>query len=146
MPDGKDAKLMIRLPQELLEAAREKSRQVDIPISQYVRRCLWHWVSEEPSDLVQGGNILLEYAQERVRRAEQIVQQNLLDRVRNEGWNPTVHIRRQWNDWRVGSVPFDELDGLQWDDQSGRIQQRAPQPFIHGYVWCTDMESGAGVS
>jgi len=27
-----------------------------------------------------------------------------------------------------------------WDDISGEMMQRAPQPLIHGYVWCTDVQ------
>ena len=48
MADGKDAKLTIRLPKELLDAAHEKARRVDIPVSQYVRRCLREWVVQDP--------------------------------------------------------------------------------------------------
>lgn len=47
MTDGKDAKLTIRLPRELLEAAHAKAQRVDMPISQIVRRCLRDWVEEE---------------------------------------------------------------------------------------------------
>jgi predicted DNA binding CopG/RHH family protein len=49
MTDGKDARLTIRLPRELLEAAREKAQHVDIPVSQYLRHCLRAWVEEELS-------------------------------------------------------------------------------------------------
>ena len=50
MADKKNAKLVIRLPQELLDAVREKSQKADIPISQYVRHCLRRWVAEDPPD------------------------------------------------------------------------------------------------
>ena len=43
----KDARLTIRLPTELLEAALEKSRRMDIPISQYLRHCLRRWISDD---------------------------------------------------------------------------------------------------
>ena len=50
MTDGKDAKLTIRLPRALLDAAREKARLEDITVSQYVRRCLMQWVGMLPVD------------------------------------------------------------------------------------------------
>jgi len=54
MADGKDARLMIRLPKELLDAAREKARRSDIPISQYIRRCLREWVAQDPPEPEKG--------------------------------------------------------------------------------------------
>jgi hypothetical protein len=51
-----------------------------------------------------------------------------------------VYIRRQWNDWRIGKVRLDKLDGLRWDWLSGGVQAPCPQPFIHGYVSCADIE------
>jgi hypothetical protein len=50
MTDGKDAKLTIRIPRSLLEAAKEKSQTEDIPVSQYVRRCLMQWVGMLPTE------------------------------------------------------------------------------------------------
>lgn len=50
--------------------------------------------------------------------------------------NPWVYIRRQWNDWRKARVRLKDLHNLRWDDVSGGVYARAPQPFIHGYVWC----------
>ena len=44
MTDGKDARLTIRIPSGLLDAAREKAKLEDITVSQYVRRCLMQWV------------------------------------------------------------------------------------------------------
>jgi hypothetical protein len=51
-----------------------------------------------------------------------------------------IRIRRQWNDYRVGEVPEGALSHAQWDTISGGVQAPAPQPFIHGYVWCTQVE------
>jgi hypothetical protein len=51
-----------------------------------------------------------------------------------------VRIRRQWNDWRIATVPFDRLSGLHWDNVSGGVQAPAPQFFIHGYVRCDDVD------
>ena len=56
MTDGKDARLSIRLPRELLEAAREKSKRVDIPVSQYIRHCLMAWVEEDPPKVPEKGD------------------------------------------------------------------------------------------
>jgi predicted DNA binding CopG/RHH family protein len=50
MANRKDAKLTIRLPSELLEAALEKSQRADVPVSQYLRHCLRRWISEDPPD------------------------------------------------------------------------------------------------
>ena len=50
-----------------------------------------------------------------------------------------VYIRRQWDDWRIASVPLGALSGLAWDDVSGGVYSKAPQPFIHGYVRCSDV-------
>ena len=51
-----------------------------------------------------------------------------------------VYIRRQWNDKKIGVVPFDQLYNPHWDDISGDRMQRAPRPFIHGYVWWSDAQ------
>jgi predicted DNA binding CopG/RHH family protein len=49
MADRKDAKLVVRLPRPLLDAAKEKARTEDITVSQYVRRCLMKWVGILPA-------------------------------------------------------------------------------------------------
>ena len=49
MADRKNAKLVVRLPQELLDAVKEKSQKADIPVSQYVRHCLRRWVAQDPA-------------------------------------------------------------------------------------------------
>ena len=51
-----------------------------------------------------------------------------------------VCIRRQWNDWQIASVELSKIENLQWDRFSGGVRVSAPQPFIHGYVWCTDVD------
>jgi hypothetical protein len=33
-----------------------------------------------------------------------------------------VRIRRQWNDWRIATVPFDGLSGLHWATVSGGVR------------------------
>ena len=49
-----------------------------------------------------------------------------------------VYVRRQWDDEKTRAVPFDQFHNPYWDDISGEMAQRAPWPFIHGHVWCTD--------
>ena len=51
-----------------------------------------------------------------------------------------VNIRRQWNSWQQATVPLSKLEGVHWSQASGGVQARAPQPFIHAYVWCDDIE------
>ena len=48
----------------------------------------------------------------------------------------SVHIRRDWNDHRIGMVRWSELRDPRWDNVSGGEQNHTPKPFIHGYVWC----------
>jgi predicted DNA binding CopG/RHH family protein len=55
MTDGNDAKLTIRLPRELLEAAHEKAQRSDVPISQFLRHCLREWVAEDPPEEPEEG-------------------------------------------------------------------------------------------
>ena len=50
MTARKDAKLTIRIPSDLLDAAREKAKLEDIPVSQYVRRSLMQWVGLLPTE------------------------------------------------------------------------------------------------
>src|SRR5215468_851714 len=51
-----------------------------------------------------------------------------------------VKVRRHWKSWQVGSVDLDSLPGLHWSRVSGGISIMAPQPFIHGYVWCNEIQ------
>lgn len=53
-----------------------------------------------------------------------------------EETNPWIYVRRQWNDWRVGKVRFNDLQGFHWDWCSGGVMAPAPQPFIHAYTSC----------
>ena len=55
MTDSKDARLTIRLPRELLEAANETAKRLDVPVSQYIRHCLRRWVEENPPEPQQEG-------------------------------------------------------------------------------------------
>ena len=51
-----------------------------------------------------------------------------------------VYIRRQWNDYRSASTEFSFIHGLHWGWFSGGVGAPCPQPFIHGYVSCADVE------
>src|SRR5713101_1492989 len=51
-----------------------------------------------------------------------------------------VLIRRRWNDYLVAAVPYEALEGLQWSRVSGGVDALAPQPFIHAYVWCNEVD------
>lgn len=50
-----------------------------------------------------------------------------------------VYVRRQWNDWRIAEVELIKIEGLKWSYFSGGVYARSPQPFVHGYVLCTDI-------
>ena len=53
-----------------------------------------------------------------------------------------VVVRRQWNDYRQAIVQFKNLHDVHWADTSGGVMARAPQPFLHGYMWCDDVIEG----
>lgn len=54
-----------------------------------------------------------------------------------------VNVRRQWNDWSEAVYRLSDIAGLHWDNVSGGVQARAPRSFVHGYVMCDEMVSGA---
>ena len=47
-PQKKDAQFKLRLPQQLLKAAKTKADAEDIPLSQIIRQFLREWVSKSP--------------------------------------------------------------------------------------------------
>lgn len=51
-----------------------------------------------------------------------------------------VSIRRQWNDHRVAETDFDNLDSFHWSAVSGGVFKKSPQPFIHAYVSCDQID------
>ncbi len=55
---------------------------------------------------------------------------------------PTMWVRRQWNDHRVARYRVADLEGPHWDWMNTGVKARAPQPFIHGDVWCDGMIEG----
>ena len=47
-----------------------------------------------------------------------------------------VKVRRQWKDWRIAEVDFNDLSNFHWNNFSGGVQQRTPRLFIHAFVTC----------
>jgi hypothetical protein len=58
----------------------------------------------------------------------------------------TVRIRRQFDDYRIGEVPFSKLWSFQWKRVSGGVQAPAPFPFVSPMVICTDIKGEIGHS
>lgn len=48
----------------------------------------------------------------------------------------SVHVRRDWNDRRVGRVQWSDLENPKWDTVAGGTQVESRKPFIYAYVWC----------
>lgn len=57
-----------------------------------------------------------------------------------------VYIRRQWNHWEIAYASLNDLDGVRWDTISGGYREEAPKPFIHAYIWCSDIVGRIGHS
>src|SRR5262249_46640425 len=55
---------------------------------------------------------------------------------------PTVEVRRQWNDYRSATYRLSDVEELHWSRVSGGVRATAPQPFVPGYVRGTEMISG----
>jgi hypothetical protein len=53
-----------------------------------------------------------------------------------------VSVQRQWNDWRSATYWLSDVSDLHWSRMSGGVFAPAPQPFVHGYVWCNGMIHG----
>lgn len=53
---------------------------------------------------------------------------------------PSVKIRRQLNDHRISQVELDSISDFHWDNISGGVYATAPQAFVHGYVWCNEID------
>jgi hypothetical protein len=58
------------------------------------------------------------------------------------GTDVPVVIRRQWNERRRATYRLSDISQVHWDTISGGVRARAPQPFLHGYVWCDDVLEG----
>jgi hypothetical protein len=53
-----------------------------------------------------------------------------------------VNVRRQWDDWRSGTVRLQDLSGFHLSDQSGGVMRRAPRKFVHAYMSCEALVEG----
>lgn len=53
-----------------------------------------------------------------------------------------IWVRRQWNDYRKAKYKLGDISNVHWDNISGGVYARAPQYFLHGYVWCNEMLEG----
>ena len=53
-----------------------------------------------------------------------------------------VVVRRQWNDYRQGTVRFEDLEEPHWSQYSGGVYTRANQPYIHAFVSCDAIFEG----
>jgi hypothetical protein len=64
------------------------------------------------------------------------------DSKMENGPDPIVWVRRQWNSWKSAAYRLSQIEGLRWDDVSGGAMAKAPRRFLHGYVWCNQMIEG----
>ena len=53
-----------------------------------------------------------------------------------------VQVRRHWDDWSIGTVPFGKLSGFRWDRVSGGYGKVSPRAMVYAYMLCTDLSSG----
>ena len=53
-----------------------------------------------------------------------------------------VCVRRHWDDYNIGTVPFGKLSGFRWDQVSGGFGRASPKPMVYAYMLCTDFISG----
>lgn len=53
-----------------------------------------------------------------------------------------VQVRRKWKDHMTGTVLLKDLGGFHRSQISGGILVKAPRPFIHAYMDCTDIIDG----
>ena len=53
-----------------------------------------------------------------------------------------VYVRRQWSDWRIGTVPLDALWDFHWRSESGGVRISSPRPFNHARMFCTALIEG----
>lgn len=59
---------------------------------------------------------------------------------------------QDWMTWlsfdagRTATIPLSKIQGLHWDRWSGGTRTFAPQAFIHGYVYCDELEGNVAHS
>lgn len=47
-----------------------------------------------------------------------------------------IFIKRQWGDYKIASVDFDDLEDLQWGRLAGGVNRMMPKYLIQAYVRC----------
>ncbi len=53
-----------------------------------------------------------------------------------------VVIRRQWNSFLCATVRVADLSGLHFSQFSGGVHAPARREFLHGYIWCDQLQEG----
>lgn len=54
-----------------------------------------------------------------------------------------VSVRRQWDDThKIAKVRVADVRNVKWDIISGGVNERSPQPYLYGYIWCTQLLEG----
>jgi hypothetical protein len=53
-----------------------------------------------------------------------------------------VVVRRQWNDWHIGSVKFADLHHFHYRQDSGGVRARSPRPMLYAHMWCDALVEG----
>ena len=48
-----------------------------------------------------------------------------------------ICVQRDWDGWQTAEVRLADLENIHWLQPP-----RAPQPLVHGYVFCTNIVSG----
>ena len=56
--------------------------------------------------------------------------------------DPTVTVRRQWNDYRTATVKLSALYDFSWREFSGGVHARSPRPFLHARMSCDAIIDG----
>jgi hypothetical protein len=53
-----------------------------------------------------------------------------------------VTVRRQWNDWKTGTVRFNKLRDFHRRSVSGGVQSPSPRPMLYARMFCDSLLSG----
>jgi hypothetical protein len=53
-----------------------------------------------------------------------------------------VTVRRQWNDWKTGTVAADKLRDFHWRSSSGGVGAASPRPMLYARMFCDSLLSG----
>lgn len=53
-----------------------------------------------------------------------------------------VTVRRQWNDWKTGTVAAQKLSDFHWRSSSGGVGAASPRPMLYARMMCDSLLSG----